>query len=84
MAVDYCARLVAYGYNDWYIPSIEELDALIQNYNTVNLPKRSYWSSTECSDNSWFAFYINTSVSATEFQKINKFNQLKCFFIRKE
>lgn len=47
-AASICANLVSYGYDDWYLPSIDELDAMYQNLATIGMPSSGlYWSSTE-------------------------------------
>lgn len=51
-AASVCANLVSYGYDDWYLPSIDELDAMYQNQATIDMPSSGlYWSSTESGSN---------------------------------
>ena len=55
-----CDTLKAYGYNDWYLPAIEELNAIYSNYEKmIDLESDNYWSSTEVSNNRawWQNFY---------------------------
>ena len=51
MAVDTCDVLVAFGYEDWYLPSLQELNAMYkQSYLITGLSESGdakYWSSTE-------------------------------------
>lgn len=43
-----CDKLEALDYNDWYLPSKEELDALYQNKEILGgFSPEEYWSSTE-------------------------------------
>jgi len=46
-----CSDLTAYGYSDWYMPSMDELNCLYVNRTTIGgFPTMSgtvYWSSTE-------------------------------------
>jgi len=47
-----CDTLNAYGYEDWYLPAEEELNAIYSNYNKmIDLESDNYWSSTEANDN---------------------------------
>ena len=47
-----CDTLKAYGYDDWYLPSVEELNAIYSNSDKmVDLETDNYWSSTETSSN---------------------------------
>ena len=51
-AIEIVGDLLTEGYEDWYLPNIEEL-VLIQssvsygNYNIGGFPTTNYWSSTE-------------------------------------
>jgi len=45
-ARDACESSSAYGYNDWYLPSINELEFLYNNRVGLNMPGTWYWSST--------------------------------------
>jgi hypothetical protein len=68
-AAKICLDLVSDGYSDWYLPSIQELNMLWNNYYTVskslseisgatllNSGQNVYWSSSEKNDNWAFAF----------------------------
>ncbi|MDA3953020.1 MAG: DUF1566 domain-containing protein [Bacteroidales bacterium] len=45
-AVEGCNNLSAFGNNDWYLPSIEELDILYNNKIALHMNGAWYWSST--------------------------------------
>lgn len=47
-----CDTLTAFGFTDWYLPSIYELDAIQKQSYYLNLSNYNdlYWSSTEVSD----------------------------------
>ena len=36
----------AYGYDDWYLPSIEDLEFMYKNRVALNMNGEWYWSST--------------------------------------
>ncbi|MGM0496989.1 MAG: DUF1566 domain-containing protein [Bacteroidota bacterium] len=45
-----CDTLKAYGYEDWYLPASEELNAIYSNSDKmIGLESDNYWSSTETS-----------------------------------
>jgi hypothetical protein len=70
-AAKLCLDLVSGGQSDWYLPSIQELNMLWNNYYTVNralsqisgatqLSNSVYWSSSEnYSNNAWFFFFFD-------------------------
>jgi hypothetical protein len=68
-----CLNSINGGQNDWYLPSIQELDMLWNNYYTVarslmqisgatQLTSAYYWSSTEI--NSFSAYFFNTELGS--------------------
>ena len=56
-AADICANLTLNGYNDWFLPSKDELNEIYKNKDVINItainnggsafPSRWYWSSTQ-------------------------------------
>jgi len=50
-AAKLCYDLVFNGYDDWYLPSLNELDILYRNRNSIGMFQNDfYWSSSECFD----------------------------------
>ncbi len=85
-AAKLCLDLVSGGQNDWYLPSIQELNMLWNNYFTVvkslsqisgatQLGSAAYWSSSEdSSDYAWsFDFYSGVA---------NGFTKVNTYFVR--
>ncbi len=69
-AAKLCLDLVSGGQSDWYLPSIQELNMLWNNYYTVSralsqisgatqLSNSVYWSSSEGSSNYAWGFYFS-------------------------
>lgn len=70
-AAKLCLDLVSGGQSDWYLPSIQELNMLWNNYYTVTralsqisgatqLSNSVYWSSSESSTNYAWTFYFDS------------------------
>ena len=48
IAARLCDDLVLNGYDDWYLPSIDELDLLCKQATFIGgIPYANYWSSSE-------------------------------------
>ncbi|MFN5210243.1 MAG: DUF1566 domain-containing protein, partial [Bacteroidota bacterium] len=66
-----CLNSTNGGQSDWYLPSIQELNMLWNNYYTVarsltqisgatQLSTAAYWSSTESdSDDAWYFYFVD-------------------------
>ena len=67
----YCENLTDYGYTDWRLPTIEELETMYANryeiggYNTGTNPLYFYWSSTMCGSLHWL-LYCNDGSRTTD------------------
>lgn len=80
-AAKLCDDLSAFGYDDWYLPSRAELDAIVkQNYLIADYELDSYWSSTETTSNkAWSLDFTDGSPS-----DITKNQNKRCRCIRAE
>lgn len=60
-AAQYCADLILYGHDDWYLPSKNQLNILYGNNASIgnfNTSGTQYWSSTENdTNNAWKQFF---------------------------
>lgn len=85
-----CLNSTNGGQSDWYLPSIQELNMLWNNYYTVarsltqisgatQLNRTNYWSSTEFITNSAYAFFFSLGGA----EVISKYNSQSSFlFVR--
>ncbi|MCL2597092.1 MAG: DUF1566 domain-containing protein [Paludibacter sp.] len=81
-AAKLCDDLVLNGYNDWFLPSKEELNMLYQNRKLIGGFFGYYWSSSEYSSNNAWAqsLYDNENYDSQDFW--NKENTLNVRAIR--
>ncbi len=71
-----CSNLVDLGYDDWYLPSRYEIDAICkQSYLLKNINYSShYWSSTEYNkDMAWKVNFYNGAQTADYKNRVNTF-----------
>ena len=78
-ANDVCQTHVSGGFNDWYLPSNDELKAIYQKgiLNTLHL----YWSSTEYDANNAYNIVGSTGTVSDTLKGFNSFNVVA---VRKE
>jgi hypothetical protein len=78
-ANDVCLTHVSSGYNDWYLPSNDELTAIYQKgiLNTSN----SYWSSTELNTNNAYIIIGSNGLLTDNLKGFGTFNVVA---VRKE
>jgi len=62
IAATYCNTLNINGYNDWYLPSIDELIALKNNLINRVFKYNLYWSSSQQSKEQAFALYVYNNI----------------------
>lgn len=80
-AAKVCADLTAFGYDDWYLPSRAELDALFkQNYLIQDYTLEQYWTSTETADNKAYTIDLTTG----QLNDLTKNQAKKCRCVRRE
>jgi hypothetical protein len=60
-----CRRLNRLGYDDWYLPSKEELNILYMNKDRIGGFNGWYWSSTESSNNRAWGQNFNNGIQET-------------------
>ena len=53
------------GFDDWFLPSIDEMSAIYENLHLLGLgdasASLSYWSSTDDGQNAWVIYFANGS-----------------------
>lgn len=55
-AISYCQELTLYGFSDWKLPTIDELEQMYINKDVIGgFPDKVHWSSTYSSTNSYSA-----------------------------
>jgi len=76
-AAKICDDLVAFGFDDWYLPSRAELDAIFkQNYLISGYSLDDYWSSTETATN--MAYTISFESGALNSPTKNQARRCRC------
>lgn len=76
-----CNELVAYGENDWYLPSINELQAMYENQSLVGpFTQEYYWSSTETDEDHAKSLNFENGVQADNQKNIGR----RCRCIRRD
>jgi len=75
-AAKLCKDLVAFGFDDWYLPSAFELNCLYENRTTIgNFTQEGYWSSTEYNANyAWYEYFHSTYGSIDYAYKDSNYN----------
>ena len=76
-AAKLCDDLVLNGYDDWFLPSLNELEQLYNNRVAIGGPfdAAAYWSSTESTTQ--YAYYFSFNVGLT-----SQFNKTNPYFVR--
>ena len=81
-AMSACNGLSYGGYDDWYLPNKEELNAMFQKRSSIGgFSGSDYWSSTEYSSNyAWYQYFYNGNKDYEN--KSQNGNRVRC--VRKE
>ncbi|WPP51575.1 DUF1566 domain-containing protein [Catalinimonas niigatensis] len=82
----FCDSLQAYGYDDWYLPSIVELDSLASNHLLSKKERNMYWSSTEDEQQLFSAYALKVDGNSSSYYSLNKYSESEynCRCIRKD
>ncbi len=86
-AADICASLVLNGYNDWFLPSKDELYLMYENLNVMEIGgfrNLSYWSSSENESGNisfaWTQYFMDSVVSSWEQKiKVHRVRAIRAF-----
>jgi hypothetical protein len=71
-AAEVCHKLELNGYNDWYLPSVEELLAMYQVKDLIGgFGDRAYWSSTEFNGENAYRVFFGDVPYVSYYDKIN-------------
>jgi hypothetical protein len=66
IAASACATYTGGGYNDWYLPSYDELNVLYNNRVALSIGNNFYWNSSQVDANSaYYQYFGNGSRSNT-------------------
>ena len=67
-AADICANLTIAGYNDWFLPSKDELNQMYLNKAAIGgFINDHYWSSTELDNyNAWYQSFYNGAQGSSD------------------
>jgi hypothetical protein len=80
-AAKYCNDIIQFGFDDWYLPSKDELTQMglgivgISDINNIN--NIYYWSSTEFSNNNAWAKILSPNTTITNIVKTTE-NYIRC------
>ena len=76
-----CYDLVAFGCDDWYLPSKQELDAMYNNRNILGPFSGRYWSSTE---HNFVSVKSRNLITGNQFNRNKADRGMHCRCVRKD
>jgi hypothetical protein len=82
-AAKVCADLVAYGFDDWYLPAAGELNEMYLKLGPIGsgqITTGIYWSSSECDEN--FAWGQDFGDGGQQ-ESFLKFGEFQCRCVRR-
>ena len=74
-----CNDLILNGYNDWFLPSKEELNILYQNKKLIEMSTDFYWSSSEYNNNYAWYYYFGGSQHYGNKNKVCRVRAVRTF-----
>lgn len=86
LAKVYCETLILNGYDDWYLPSIKQLQGIVDIENKkVALDKvfrfyqkKKYWSDTPYIEDDLLHWYVDFSTGKSNYMDQNEKNNIRC------
>jgi hypothetical protein len=86
MAKVYCETLILNGYTDWYLPSIKQLQSIIDISNTQGYIKKEfryykaekYWSNTPYIEDKTLYWYVDFENGRSNFMDKGTLNTVRC------
>jgi len=78
-AAKICNDLTLNGYDDWYLPSIDELWKLMNNRELLNLHGKSFWSSSEYGmKKAWVGYCTHYPNPKSDVEDKSEHNFVRC------
>ena len=82
--MDAAESVTSQGYDDWYLPSIEELELMYstigQNTNTGGFANDYYWSSSETNNNNeWTLHYSDGDANNYDKDNTDRVRVIRAF-----
>lgn len=86
MAKVYCDTLILNGYTDWYLPSIQQLQSIIDIENKKGFIKKQfkyakgdkYWSNTPFIKDNRYYWYVDFQTGKTSYMQKGTQNFVRC------
>lgn len=79
--IELCANYSKDGYDDWFLPSKDELNFLYES-NVIENPCEWYWSSTEyTSTDVWFQYFSGSYAGVQSGSGMSNAHFVRCFRI---